>query len=87
MKVYLVELTRYNNWGEILKRFNLKCYKNRDRANHFLVEEALRYARFGFDVSIVNDGVYINTVKVERKNTKVMEEEICEISVKEMEVI
>lgn len=87
MKVYLVELTRYNSWGEILKRFNLKCYKNRDCANHCLLEEALRYARFGFDVSIVNDGVYINTVKAERKNTKVMEEEICEISVKEMEVI
>ena len=87
MKVYLVELTRYNSWGEIRKRFNLKCYKNRACANHYLVEEALRYVRFDFDVSIVNDGVYINTVKAERKNTKVMEEEIYEISVKEMEVI
>ena len=35
----------------------------------------------------MNDGVYINTMKAERKNTKVMEEEIIEISVKEMEVI
>ena len=86
MKVYLVELTRYNNWGEILKRFTLKCYKNRDCANHYLVEKALRYVRFGFDVSIVNDGVYINTVKAERKNTKVMEEEIVEIRVIEKEV-
>lgn len=87
MKVYLVELTRYNSWGEILNCLNLKCYKNRDCANHYLVSEALKYARFDFTVSIVNDGVYINTVKAERKNTKVMEEETYEISVKELEVI
>ena len=87
MKVYLVELTRYNSWGEILKRFNLKCYKKRECANHYIIGEELKYARFDFAVSIVNDGVYINTVKAERKNTKVMEEEIYEICVKEMEVI
>lgn len=87
MKVYLVQFTSYNSWYEIMKRFNLKCYKTRDCANHYLVEEALKYVRFGFDVSIVNDGVYINTVKAERKNTKVMEEETYEISVIEMEVI
>lgn len=87
MKVYLVELTRYNSWGEIRKRFNLKCYKNRACANHYLVEEALRYVRFGFAVSIVNDGVYINTVKAESKNSKICEEEIIEITVREMEVI
>ena len=87
MKVYLVELTRYNSWGDILNCLILKCYKNRDSANHYIIDEARRYARFGFDISIVNDGVYINTVKAERKNTKVMEKEIYEISVKEMEVI
>ena len=87
MKVYLVELTRYNSCREILNCLILKCYKNRDIANNYMLDEARRYARFGFDVSIVNDGVYINTVKAERKNTKVMEVEIYEISVKEMEVI
>lgn len=87
MKIYLVELTQYNSWGEILKRFKLNCYKNRDCANHLLVAEALKYARFDFAVSIVNDGVYINTMRAERKNTKVMEEEIYEIVVREMEVI
>ena len=87
MKVYLVEFTSYNSWYEILKRFNLKCYKNRDRANHYIIDEAVRYERFGFDVSIVNDGVYINTVKAKRKNTKLKVVEIYEISVKEMEVI
>ena len=87
MKVYLVELTRYNSFREILNCLILKCYKNRDSANYYIIDEARRYARFGFDVSIVNDGVYINTVKAERKNTKVMEVEIYEISVKEMEVI
>ena len=87
MKVYFVEFSFYNGWGELLKRFNLKCYKNRDSANHYIIDEARRYARFGFDISIVNDGVYINTVKAERKNTKVMKQEIYEISVKEMEVI
>ena len=87
MKVYLVVFTRYNSWGEIQKRFNLKVFKDRACANHKMVAEALTYARDGFAVSLVNDGVYINTMKAERKNTKVMEEEIIEISVKEMEVI
>ena len=86
MKAYLVEFTSYNSWYEILKRFNLKCYKNRDSANNYILDEARRYARFGFDVSIVNDGVYINTVKAKRKN-KVKVVEIYEISVIEMEVI
>lgn len=87
MKVYLVELTRYNSWGEILNCLILKCYKNRDSANNYILDEARRYARFGFDIGIVNDGVYINTFKAERKNTKLMKQEIYEISVKEMEVI
>ena len=87
MKVYLVEFTFYNGWGEILKRFNLKCYKSRDSANHYIYDEARRYARLGFSVSIVNDGLYIDRVRAERKNTKVMKREIYEICVKEMEVI
>lgn len=87
MKVYLVELIRYNSLCEILNCLILKCYKNRDSANHYIIDEAVRYERFGFDVSIVNDGVYINTVKAKRKNTKVKVVEIYEISVKEMEVI
>ena len=87
MKVYFVEFTFYNSWYEILNRFNLKCYKNRDSANNYILDEARRYARLGFSVSIVNDGVYIDRVKAERKNTKLKEKEIYEISVKEMEVI
>lgn len=87
MKIYFVEFSFYNGWGELLKRFNLKCYKNRDSANNYILDEARRYARLGFSVSIVNDGVYIDRVKAERKNTKLMKQEIYEISVKEMEVI
>ena len=87
MKVYFVEFSSYNGCGELLKRFNLKCYKNRDSANHYIFDEARRYARLGFSVSIVNDGVYIDRVRAERKNTKVIKQEIYEISVKEMEVI
>ena len=87
MKVYLVEFTQYNSWGEIQKRFNLKCYKDRACANHKMVAEALTYARDGYTVSLVNDGVYINTMKAERKNSKICEEEIVEITVRGMEVI
>lgn len=87
MKIYIVQYTRYNSWMEIQKRFILKCYKNRACANHRMVVEALTYEHDGYTVSLLNDGVYINTMKAERKNTKVMEEEIIEISVKEMEVI
>ena len=87
MKIYIIQFTRYNSWGEIQKRFNLKCYKERACANHKMVMEALTYASDGFAVRLVNSGVYIDTMKAERKNTKVMEEEIIEISVKEMEVI
>ena len=87
MKVYLVELMRYNSLGEILNCLILKCYKNRDNANNYILEEARRYARFGFDIGIVNDCAYINAFKAVRKNDKVMEQEIYEFSVKEMEVI
>lgn len=87
MKIYIVVLTRYNSWGEILNSLILKCHKDRASANHYLICEAVKYSRFDFAVSIVNDGVYINTVKAERKNTKVMEEEIYEIAIREMEVI
>ena len=87
MKVYILRFTRYNSWGEIQKRFDMDCYKNRACANHKMVLEALTYSRVGFTVSLVNDGVYINTMRAERKNTKICEEEIIEISVREMEVI
>lgn len=86
MKVYIIQFTRYNSWGEIKKRFNLKCFKDRACANHKMVAEALTYARDGYAVRLVNDGVYINTMKAERRHTKVMEEDIIEISVIEMEV-
>lgn len=59
--------------GEVQKRFNLKCYKDRACANHKMVAEALTYARDGFAVSLVNDGIYINTMKAERKHTKICE--------------
>lgn len=87
MKVYLLQFTRYNSWGEIQKRFDMKCYKERACANHRMILEVLTYTRVGFAVSLVNDGVYINTMKAERRHTKIMEEDIIEISVKEMEVI
>lgn len=87
MKIYIVVYTRYNSWGEIQRYANLKCYKDRVCANHYMVMEALTFARDGYAVSLVNDGVYINTMKAERKNAKFMEEKIVEISVKEMEVI
>lgn len=87
MKIYILQFTRYNSWGEIHKRFNLKAFKDRDCANHKMVVEALTYARDGFAVSLVNEGVYINTMKAERRHTKIMEEDIIEISVIEMEVI
>ena len=41
MKDYLVVFTRYNSWGEIQKRFNLKAFKDRACANHKMVAEAL----------------------------------------------
>lgn len=87
MKIYILQFTRYNSWGEIQKRFDMKCYKDRACANHRMVLEALTYARVGFAVSLVNDGVYINTMKAERRHTKIMEEDIIEIRVIEMEII
>ena len=87
MKVYLVVYTRYNSWREIKERFNMKVFKNRARANHYMATKALDYARDEYAVSLVKDGVYINNMKAERKHTKICEEVIIEITVKEMEVI
>lgn len=86
MKVYIVQYTRYNSWMEIQERFNMKVFKNRACANHYMVAKALDYARDEYAVSLVNDGVYVNTMKAERKYTKICEEAIIEITVKEMEV-
>lgn len=86
MKVYILQFTRYNSWGEIQKRFDIDCYKNRACANHKMVLEALTYERVGFSVSLVNEGDYIDTVKAERRNSKIMEEDFIEIRVIEMEV-
>lgn len=87
MKIFIVQYTLYNGWMEIHERYVLKCYNNRSCANHYMVAEALNYAQDGYAVSLVNDGVYINTMKAERKYTKICEEEIIEITVREMEVI
>ena len=87
MKIYIVVFTSYNSWGEIQKRFNLECYKDRARANNRLDLEALTYARDGYTVSFGDDGFYINMMKAERKNSKICEEEIIEITIREMEVI
>ena len=86
MKVYLVEYTRYNSWGEIKVRFIEDAFRNKQFANSYMIGKALKYAGSNYHVSLTNSGVYVDTMRAEKSNTKAMEEEIVEIRVIEKEV-
>ena len=86
MKVYLVEYTRYNSWGEIKVCFIEDVFRNKQFANSYMIGKALKYASSDYNVSLTNSGVYIDTIRAEKSNTKAMEEEIVEIRVIEKEV-
>ena len=55
-------------------------------ANPYMIGKALKYASYDYHVSLTNSGVYVDTMRVEKSNTKAMEEEIVEIRVIEKEV-
>lgn len=86
MKVYTVEYTRYNSWGEIKVRFIEDVFRNKQFANSYIIGKALKYAGSNYHVSLTNSGVYVDTMRAEKSNTKAMEEEIVEIRVIEKEV-
>lgn len=86
MKLYLVEYTRYNSWGEIKVRFIEDVFRNKQFANSYMIGKALKYAGSNYHVSLTNSGVYVDTMRAEKSNTKAMEEEIVEIRVIEKEV-
>lgn len=86
MKVYLVEYTRYDSWGIIKCRYVEDVFSNRQFANSFMIAKALKYAGSNYHVSLTNSGVYVDTMRAEKSNTKAMEEEIIEICVIEKEV-
>lgn len=86
MKVYLVEYTRYNSWGEIKVCFIEDVFRNKQFANSYMIGKALKYAGSNYHVSLTNSGVYVDTIRAEKSNTKAMEEEIVEICVIEKEV-
>lgn len=86
MKVYTVEYTRYNSWGEIKVRFIEDVFRNKQFANSYMIGKALKYAGSNYHVSLTNSGVYVDTMRAEKSNTKAMEEEIVEIRVIEREV-
>ena len=86
MKVYLVEYARYNSWGEIKDCRIQEVFGDRQFANSYMIGKALKYASSNYHVSLSNSGVYVDTMRAEKSNTKVMEEEIEEIRVIEREV-
>lgn len=85
MKVYLVEYTSYNSWGEKL-RFIEDVFRNEQFANSYMIGKALKYAGSNYHVSLTNSGGYVDTIRAEKSNTKAMKEEIVEIRVIEKEV-
>lgn len=86
MKVYLVEYARYNSWGEIKDCHVQEVFSNRQFANSYMIAKALKYVGSNYHVSLINSGVYVDTMRSEKSNTKFMEEEIVEIRVIEREV-
>ena len=86
MKVYLVEYALYNSWGEIKDCHIQAVFGDRQLANSYMIVKALNYAGANYHVSLTNSGVYVDTMRAEKSNTKAMEEEIVEIRVIEKEV-
>lgn len=86
MKVYLVEYTRYNSWGEIKERSIMNVFSDRQLANSYMISKASKYLGSNYHVSLINSGVCIDTMRAEKSNTKIMEEEVVEINVIEKEV-
>ena len=86
MKVYLVEYSRYNSWGEIKDRHIQEVFRDRQFANSYMIGKALKYAGSDYHVSLTNSGVNVDTMRAEKSNTKAMEEEIVEIRVIEKDL-
>lgn len=87
MKVYLVEFTRYNSWGEIRDRYIDEVFYNKKFANSYMIDKALEYSGSNYHVSLTNSGVYVDTMRAEKSKSKAMEEDIVELTVIEREVI
>lgn len=86
MKVYLVQYTRFNSWGEIKDCHVQEVFGDRQFANSYMIAKALKYSSNGYSVYLNNSGVYVDTMRADKSNTKAMEEEIVEIRVIEKEV-
>lgn len=86
MKVYLVEYSRFNSWGEYKECHVDYVFKDRQLANSYMIGKALEYAGSNYHVSLTNSGVYVDTMRAEKSRVKAMEEEIVEIRVIEKEV-
>ena len=86
MKVYLVEYALYNSWGEIKDCRIQEVFGDRQFANSYMICKALKYSSNGYSVYLNNSGVYVDTMRADKSNTKAMEEEIVEIRVIEREV-
>lgn len=86
MKVYLVEYSRFNSWGEY-KECHVDCvFKDRKSAISYMIAKARQYYGDNYHVVLVNSGSHVDTMRAEKSNTKAMEEEIVEIRVIEKEV-
>ena len=86
MKVYLVEYASYNSWGEIKDCHVQEVFGDRQLANSYMIAKVFKYYSNGYSVYLNKSGVYVDTMRAEKNNTKVMEEEIVEIRVIEREV-
>lgn len=86
MKVYLVKYALYNSWGEIKDCHIQEVFGDRQFANSYMIAKALKYSSNGYSVYLNNSGVYVDTMRADKSNTKAMEEEIVEIRVIEKEV-
>lgn len=86
MKVYLVEYSRFNSWGEYKECHVDWIFKDRKSAISYMIAKARQYYGANYHVVLVNSGLYVDTMRSEKSNTKFMEEEIVEIRVIEREV-
>ena len=83
MKVYTVEYTLYDSYGEILESYVKKIFNHMEDANKYMLDTASANSE-NFYTLVNNRGGFVKTLRIEYTGSK--DGELVELYMKEREV-
>ena len=83
MKVYTVEYTLYDSYGEILESYVKKIFNHMEDANKYMLDTASANSE-NFYTLVNNCGGFVKTLRIEYTGSK--DGELVELYMKEREV-